>query len=73
MKKKTRNLKIVDVQDNIEIYQKSSLYSKIARDAAHEAKIRNESKNIPAAFMQDGIIYYELPDGTITKESPWDE
>lgn len=38
-----------------------------------EEKEKNKRLGIPSAFMQNGKIYYELPDGTITTEKPWDK
>jgi hypothetical protein len=39
--------------------------------AMNEEKKNNRKLGIPAAFMHNGKILYELPDGTITPESPW--
>jgi hypothetical protein len=39
--------------------------------AMNEEKKKNKDLGIPAAFMHNGKILYELPDGTITPESPW--
>jgi hypothetical protein len=68
-----KNLKIVESFDDIEIYKNSAFMNKIAAEAMQEEKEKNRKLGIPSAFMQNGKIYYELPDGTITTEKPWDK
>ena len=68
-----KNLKIVDSFDDIEIYKNSALINKIAARAMHEEKEKNRQLGIPSSFMQNGKIFYELPDGTITDKEPWDK
>jgi 2',3'-cyclic-nucleotide 2'-phosphodiesterase (5'-nucleotidase family) len=68
-----KNLKIVESFDDIEIYKTSAFMNKIAADAMQEEKEKNKQLGIPSAFMQNGKIYYELPDGTITDKQPWDK
>lgn len=53
---------VVESFDDIELYKK----------AMQEEGEKNKKLGIPSSFMQNGEIYYELPDGTITKEKPWE-
>lgn len=64
---------IVESFDDIEIYQKDVFINKIGIAAMQEEKEKNKRLGIPSAFMQNGKIFYELPDGTITEEKPWDK
>jgi hypothetical protein len=68
---KPENPKIVESFDDIEIYKKDALINMIGIAAMNEEKKNNRKLGIPAAFMHNGKILYELPDGTITPESPW--
>lgn len=38
--------------------------------AVQKAKAENHRLGIPNVFGKDGILYYELPNGTITTERP---
>jgi hypothetical protein len=68
-----KNLKIVESFDDIEIYKTSAFMNKIAAEAMQEEKEKNKRLGIPSAFMLNGKIFYELADGTITSEKPWDK
>ncbi len=62
---------IVDSFDDIEIYQQTEFINKVAAQAMQEEKEKNKRLGIPSSFMQNGKIFYELPDGTITDQKPW--
>ncbi len=62
---------IVDSFEDIEIYKKDAFINKIGIQAMKEEREKNHKLGIPSAFMQNGQIYYELPDGSISKEKPW--
>lgn len=68
-----KNIKIVDSFDDIEIYKSSAFHNKITAMAMQAEKEKNKKLGIPSAFMHNGKIHYELPDGTITTESPWED
>ncbi len=61
----------VDKLDNIEIYQEAFEIQRIGNEAVEEALKENKEKGIPIVFSKNGIIYYELPSGEITTESPF--
>lgn len=67
----SKDPEIVESFDDIEIYKKSSFINKIGVKAMQEERKKNIKLGIPAAFMQSGKIFYELPDGTITDQKPW--
>lgn len=62
---------IVESFDDIEMYKKDAFINKIGIAAMKEEREKNKKLGIASSFMQNGEIYYELPDGTITKEQPW--
>lgn len=63
---------IVNALDNLELYQRVIQFTKIGNQAVHKAQEENRKLGIPNVYGKNGKIYFELPDGTITTESPWD-
>lgn len=47
------------------------LIQQIGNDAVREAQRRSLENGIPNVYSKNGIIYYQLPDGTITMEDPF--
>lgn len=35
------------------------------------AKQQNRERGIPNVYSINGILYYELPDGSLSREDPW--
>lgn len=64
---------VVDHFDDIEFYQRLAFLDKIAAKAMQVEKEKNRKLGIPSVFMRDGKILYELADGTITDQAPWDD
>lgn len=50
--------------------KEAALIAKIGRKAVAAVKSENRAKGIPIVFSEDGTVFYELPDGTITSKSP---
>jgi len=44
---------------------------KIGNIAVKKAQKNNLKKNIPNVYCKNGIIYFQLPDGTITMKNPF--
>lgn len=63
----------VDKFDDIGIYQRAFEIQEIGNEAVDRVLKENKEKGIPIVFSKDGIIYYELPNGEITTESPFKE
>ena len=57
--------------NDLELYQEAFLFQKIGNAAINKALTRNKNKNIASVFSKDGIIYYKLPSGEITTQSPF--
>jgi hypothetical protein len=68
-----KNLKIVESFDDINIYKESAQMNKIGAQAMQEEKEKNKRLGIPSSFMQNGKIFYELTNGVITTEKPWNK
>lgn len=43
---------------------------RIANQAAAEAQTENKKYGLPRLFVRNGVLYYELPNGEITREKP---
>lgn len=49
------------------------LVQKIANEAVREAQLKSLERGIPNVYSKNGVIYYQLPDGTITMKNPYKE
>lgn len=63
-------MKISHIED-LEVFQLGFEIEKIGNEAIAEAKKENKELGIPLVFSRNGEIFYELPDGTVTKKSPF--
>ncbi len=52
----------VDISDTIQ---------QIGNDAVREAQRKNLENGIPNVYSKNGVLYFQLPDGTITMENPF--
>ena len=44
---------------------------RVGTQSAREAQAENRRLGIPNAYSQNGTLYFELPDGTITQKDPF--
>ena len=51
-----------------EIYKQTLEFLRIANRAAKRAQEENRKKGIPNVYSFNGHIYYELPNGELTKD-----
>ena len=68
--KNTPNKKL-KVVDNVGLRNRVTEFIRIGNEAVHEAQEANRKLGIPNVYGRNGKVYFELPDGTITTESPW--
>ena len=54
----------------LQILLRAAEFSRIGNMAVKEAKERNRKLGLPNVFSRNGTIYYELPDGRITRKDP---
>ncbi len=45
---------------------------KIGARAVRKAQADNHAKGLPNVYSKNGVIYWQLPDGTITMKSPFE-
>ena len=49
------------------------MIQKIANDAVREAQRKSLENGIPNSYTKNGVLYFQLPDGTITMENPFEK
>ena len=47
------------------------LIQQIGNNAVREAQRKNLENGIPNVYSKNGVVYYQLPDGTITMQDPF--
>ena len=45
----------------------------IANSAVREAQRKSLENGIPNVYSKNGVLYFQLPDGTITMENPFEK
>jgi hypothetical protein len=45
----------------------------IANNAVREAQQKSLENGIPNAYSKNGVLYFQLPDGTITMDNPFEK
>ena len=55
---------------NPETYKRTRELLRIGNRAVKRAQEENRKKGIPNVYSYNGHIYYELPNGELTKEDP---
>lgn len=51
----------------------SGTIQQIGNDAVREAQRKNLKNGIPNAYSKNGVLYFQLPDGTITMDNPFEK
>ena len=54
----------IDISDTIQ---------QIGNDAVREAQKNNLENGIPNVYSKNGVMYFQLPDGTITMDNPFEK
>lgn len=57
---------------DLDLYLKGLEIESIGNQAVKRVQKENRKKGIPLVYSVDGKIYYELADGTITTNSPFE-
>ncbi len=55
----------------LETYEKIQDLMRIGRRAVHEAQEENRRLGIPNVYSINGILYYELPNGELSRTDPY--
>ena len=56
--------------NDLATYQMASRFTNLFNKAIQEVREDNKKQGLPNVFSRNGQIFYELPDGEITSESP---
>jgi hypothetical protein len=56
---------------DIQVYIQAAEFKRIGSRAVRQAQEENRRLGIPNVYSLNGMIYYELPNGEITREDPW--
>ncbi|MEX0725173.1 MAG: hypothetical protein WEB58_03345 [Planctomycetaceae bacterium] len=59
-----------DTLNNIETFRKADEIMRIARSAVRKARAESRRLGVANVFWRDGIRYFELPNGEITRTPP---
>lgn len=59
-----------DKQDSLDIYKETLELLRIGNRAVKRVQEENRKKGIPNVYNINGHLYYELPNGELTKEDP---
>ncbi len=62
---------VVKKLNNIEIYQRAIELKRIGNQAVKKAQDENKKLGIPNVYSQRGKLYYEMPNGEITRTDPF--
>jgi len=57
---------------DLEAYKLSDEIQQIGNYAVQKAQAENHAKGLPNVYSKNGVIYWQLPDGTITQEDPFE-
>ena len=60
-----------DKLDSTDIHKKTLEFLRIGNRAVKRAQEENRKKGIPNVYDINGHLYYELPNGELTKEDPY--
>ncbi len=50
-----------------------NLIQRIGNDAVREAQKKSLENGIPNVYSKNGVHYFQLPDGTITMDNPFEK
>ena len=51
----------------------SNTIQQIGNDAVRTAQRKNLENGIPNVYSKNGVMYFQLPDGTITMDNPFEK
>ena len=60
-----------DKSDSVDIYEETLNFLRIGNRAVKRAQEENRKKGIPNVYDFNGHLYYELPNGELTKKDPY--
>lgn len=58
---------------SLDTYKQARKFLEIGNRAVKRAQEENRKKGIPNVYSFNGHIYYELPNGELTRENPYED
>ena len=55
---------------DIEVYRTAALFQRVMNRAIHEAQEAARQEGVPNVYSFNGILHWELPDGSLTTVDP---
>ncbi len=65
--------RLIKLLKRLEFLEQSDEIRRIGSRAVHNAQEENRRLGIPNTYFINGYTYYELPDGRLSLEDPWDK
>jgi len=56
---------------DIEVYKTAAEFQRIMNSAVRKAQ-EDSRRAVPLVYSINGILHWELPDGSLTTKDPWD-
>jgi len=60
-----------NIELDIEVYKTAAEFQRIMSSAVHDAQEESRRAGVPLVYSINGILHWELPDGSLTTEDPW--
>lgn len=57
----------------LEVYEKVQELTRIGQRAVLDAQEENRRQGIPNVYSINGVLYWELPDGTLSRTDPYEK
>lgn len=64
---------MIDAARKLQIYEKFDEMIRIGRRAVRRAQEESRRLGVPNVYSINGILYYELPNGELSREDPYIE
>ena len=58
---------------SIETYRQAAEFKRIGNRAVRRAQEESRRLDVPNVYAHNGRLYYELPDGTLTTDNPFED
>jgi len=58
---------------SLETYREAAEFLRIGNRAVRKAQEENRRLGVPNVYSHNGTLYYELPDGRLTTEDPFQD
>ena len=56
---------------DLEVYRTAAEFQRIMNSSVHEAQEAARRAGVPCVYSINGVLHWELPDGSLTTVDPW--